>query len=133
LYEKFSAAFASIEQLVNKRAIAQAKLGEAVECWVEVSWEHDNKRYRAKRMCRVYKNATDIEAGRSDLFMNVGAEDGSWYIPPQQPDEIINQILPSSLHQYFFFDGERIEQIVRADKKAEIAEATKMLLGVEAG
>ena len=29
LYEKFSAAFASIEQLVNKRAIAQAKLGEA--------------------------------------------------------------------------------------------------------
>ena len=131
LYEKFSAAFASIEQLVNKRAIAQAKLGEAVECWVEVSWEHDNKRYRAKRMCRVYKNASDIEAGRSDLFMYVGAEDGSWYIPPQQPDEIINQILPSSLHQYFFFDGERIEQIVRADKKAEIAEATKMLLGVE--
>jgi DNA sulfur modification protein DndD len=35
------------------------------------------------------------------------------------------------LHQYFFFDGERIEKIVRADKKAEIAEATKMLLGVE--
>lgn len=131
LYEKFSAAFASIEQLVNKRAIAQAKLGEAVECWVEVSWEHDNKRYRAKRICRVYKNATDIDAGRSKLFMYVGAEDGSWYIPPQQPDEIINQILPSSLHQYFFFDGERIEQIVRADKKAEIAEATKMLLGVE--
>ena len=130
-YEKFSAAFASIEQLVNKRAIAEAKPGEAVECWVEIGWEHDSKNYRVRRMCRVYKNQTDIDAGRSDLYMNVAGDDGCWYLPPQHPDEIINQILPSSLHQYFFFDGERIEQIVRADKKAEIAEATKMLLGVE--
>jgi DNA sulfur modification protein DndD len=44
---------------------------------------------------------------------------------------VIGQILPSSLHQYFFFDGERIEEIVRSDKKAEIAEATKIFLGVE--
>ncbi len=131
LYEKFSAAFASIEQLVNKRAIAQANLGEAVECWVEVGWEHDSKRYRAKRRCRVYKNETDFDAGKSELYMYVGEDDGTWYLPPQHPDDIINQILPSSLHQYFFFDGERIEQIVRSDKKAEIAEATKMLLGVE--
>lgn len=130
-YEKFSAAFASIEQLVNKRAIAEAKPGEAVECWVEIGWEHDSKNYRVRRMCRVYKNQTDIDAGRSDLYMNVAGDDGCWYLPAQHPDEIINQILPSSLHQYFFFDGERIEQIVRADKKAEIAEATKMLLGVE--
>ncbi len=131
LYEKFSAAFASIEQLVNKRAIAEAKLGEGVECWVEVGWEHDCKNYRARRVCRVYKNETALDAGRSDLYMQVAGDDGRWYPPPQQPDEIINQILPSSLHQYFFFDGERIEQIVRSDKKAEIAEATKMLLGVE--
>jgi DNA sulfur modification protein DndD len=49
----------------------------------------------------------------------------------QQADDIINQILPASLHQYFFFDGERIEEIVRSDKKAEIAEATKTFLGIE--
>ena len=131
LYEKFSAAFASVEQLVNKRAIAEAKLGEVVECWVEVGWEHDDKRYRARRICRIYKNETDFDAGKSDLYMQIAGDDGRWYPPPQHPDEIINQILPSSLHQYFFFDGERIEQIVRSDKKAEIAEATKMLLGVE--
>jgi DNA sulfur modification protein DndD len=131
LYEKFSAAFASAEQLVNKRAIAEAKLGQAVECWVEVAWEHGGKRYRVKRECRVYKNASDFDVGKTKLYMQVAGEDGKWYFPPQQPEDIINQILPSSLHQYFFFDGERIEQIVRSDKKAEIAEATKMLLGVE--
>ncbi|NWF61944.1 MAG: AAA family ATPase [Fischerella sp.] len=133
LYEKFSAAFASAEQLVNKRAIAEAKIGQPVECWVEIVWEHDSKRYRIKRSCRVYKNESDFEPGKTELSMWVGRDDGSWYfVPPNQNlEDIINQILPSSLHQYFFFDGERIEQIVRSDKKAEIAEATKILLGVE--
>ncbi|MBF2015214.1 MAG: AAA family ATPase [Rivularia sp. T60_A2020_040] len=131
LYEKFSAAFASVEQLVNKRAIAEAKIGQRVECWVELAWEHDGKRYRVKRQCRVYKNQQDYDIGKTELYMQVAGDDGKWYLPPQQPEEIIGQILPASLHQYFFFDGERIEEIVRSDKKAEIAEATKIFLGVE--
>ncbi|MCF2146624.1 AAA family ATPase [Desmonostoc muscorum LEGE 12446] len=131
LYEKFSAAFASTEQLVNKRAIAETQRGQAVECWVEIGWEHEGKRYRVKRACRGYKNESEFEAGKTQLTMWVGGDDGKWNIPNQQPDDIINQILPATLHQYFFFDGERIEEIVRSDKKAEIAEATKIFLGVE--
>ncbi|MEH2178502.1 AAA family ATPase [Nostoc sp.] len=131
LYDKFSAAFASIEQLVNKRAIAETQKGQAVECWVEIGWEHEGKRYRVKRACRGYKNEGDFDAGKTQLTMWVGADDGRWNIPIQQPEDIINQILPATLHQYFFFDGERIEEIVRSDKKAEIAEATKIFLGVE--
>ncbi|MEH2443903.1 AAA family ATPase [Nostoc sp.] len=131
LYDKFSAAFASIEQLVNKRAIAEAQKGQVVECWVEIGWEHEGKRYRVKRTCRGYKNENDFDAGKTQLTMWVGGDDGTWNIPTQQPDDIINQILPATLHQYFFFDGERIEEIVRSDKKAEIAEATKIFLGVE--
>ncbi|QLE56648.1 AAA family ATPase [Nostoc sp. TCL26-01] len=131
LYEKFSAAFASTEQIVNKRAIAEATPGQAVECWVEINWEHEGKRYNLKRQCRGYKNKTDFAVGKTELLMQVAGDDGRWYFPLQQPEEIIGQILPLSLHQYFFFDGERIEEIVRSDKKAEIAEATKIFLGVE--
>lgn len=131
LYERFSAAFASTEQLVNKRAIAEAQSGQAVECWVEINWEHEGKRYNVKRQCRGYKNKTDFAVGKTELLMQVAGDDGRWYFPLQQPEEIIGQILPVSLHQYFFFDGERIEEIVRSDKKSEIAEATKIFLGVE--
>ena len=130
LYEKFTAAFASEEQLVNKRAIAEAKPGEAVECWVEIIWEREGKRYRAKRECRAYKGDT-IEQGNSKLYMYFAGEDGRWQIPQQHPEDIIGRILPESLHQYFFFDGERIERIVRSDNKLEIAEATKTMLGME--
>ncbi|MFM6181657.1 MAG: AAA family ATPase [Dolichospermum sp.] len=132
LYEKFSAAFASTEQLVNKRAIAESQPGQPVECSVEIGWEHENIRYRAKRGCRVYKNQSDlIETGKTQLTMWLGGDDGQWKIPNQFPEEIITQILPLSLHQYFFFDGERIEEIVRSHNKAEIAEAIRIFLGVE--
>ena len=131
LYEKFSAAFAAEEQLVNKRALAEAEMGKGVGCWAEVMFEHDSMRYQARRICRAYKSENTVEHGKSELFLNIAKDDGRWLKPDQHPDDIIGRILPESLHQYFFFDGERIEQIVRYDKKAEIAEATKELLGVE--
>lgn len=130
MYEKFTAAFASVDRLVNKRAITQAQPGEPVECWVQVAFEHESKRYRVKRLCRAYKGET-IEHSKSELSLYVAGDDGRWLLPQQLPEDIINRILPESLHQYFFFDGERIDHIVRYDKKAEIAEATKELLGVK--
>ncbi len=132
LYEKFTAAFAESQQLVNKRAIVEAEIGTSIDCWVEIAWEHDGKKYRAKRMCRAYKQETEVNIINNEfLYLYIGDADGKWLHPQQPPDEIIGRILPSSLHQYFFFDGERIEQIVRKDKRLEIAEATKILLGVE--
>jgi DNA sulfur modification protein DndD len=133
LYEKFSAAFAVNDKLVNKRALAEAEPGKAVGCWAEIIFEHHYKRYQAKRVCRGYKTGSEIEQSPSQLYLQIAGEDGRWTPPPplQEPEDIINRILPRSLHQYFFFDGERIEQIVRDEQKAEIAEATKELLGVE--
>jgi DNA sulfur modification protein DndD len=131
LYEKFSAAFASEDQLVNKRAITEAKLKDSVECWVELGFEHNNKRYQVRRLCRAYKTEAGVEQGKSELYLQIAGDDGRWLLPQQLPEDIIGRILPVSLHQYFFFDGERIEQIVRSDKKSEIADATKTLLGVE--
>ncbi|MCM1982157.1 AAA family ATPase [Lyngbya confervoides] len=134
LYEKFTAALASPEQVVNRRAIAEAKLKTTVDCWVEVGFEHDGKQYRVKRSCRAQKTKDGADQSRSDLFMQFSGDDGRWLLLPngQKPEDVISRILPKSLHQYFFFDGERIEQIWRVDKRPEIAEATKKLLGVEA-
>lgn len=132
LYDKFSAAFMSETQLVNKRAITEAKLGKPIACWVEIVFEHDHKRYQAKRLARAYRNEdSQIEHGKSELYMQVAGDDGRWSPPPEHPNDIIGRILPESLHRYFFFDGERIEYIVREERKSEIAEATKELLGIE--
>ncbi|NET00036.1 MAG: AAA family ATPase [Sphaerospermopsis sp. SIO1G2] len=131
LYEKFTAAFAVTEQLVNKRAISEAEDEKPVECWVEVGWEHEGTHYRAKRTCRVHKSSPSSEPTKTLLTIQFANDEGKWGFPIEPAEEIINNILPSSLHQYFFFDGERIEEIVRSDKKAEIAEATETFLGVK--
>ncbi len=129
LYEKFTSAFSEENQLINKRAIAESEIN-AVECWVELFWEHGDKNYRLKRICRGYKNDISFNVMKTEVKLQVVGDDGKWFIPNEHPENIINEILPISLHQYFFFDGERIEKIVRSDKKAEIAEATKKLLGL---
>ncbi|MCW6037765.1 AAA family ATPase [Spirulina subsalsa FACHB-351] len=132
LYERFTAAFASPELLVNKRAIAQANVGTSIDCHVEIQFEHETKRYQVKRQCYAWQNSEGkIEYGSSKLFMKVAGDDGRWMIPTEQPEDIIGRILPESLHQYFFFDGERIDHIFRSEQKSRIAEDTKELLGVK--
>ncbi|MEL6928447.1 MAG: AAA family ATPase [Cyanobacteria bacterium J06600_6] len=132
LYEKFTAAFASPELLINQKAIAESEPERAVECWVELQFERDRQLYQLKRKCYATKDdQQQISYGQANLFMLVGGDDGRWYPPTESPEDIINRILPASLHQYFFFDGERIDGFFRRDHNSHIAEDTKELLGVK--
>ena len=132
LYEKFTAAFALPELLINQRAIAEAKPEQAVECWVELQFERDRKIYQLKRKCYGNLNVErQVQYSQTKLFMLVAGDDGRWYPPLEPPEDIINRILPASLHQYFFFDGERIDNFFRQSHDSNIAEDTKELLGVK--
>ena len=131
LYEKFTAAFASPELLVNQRAINEAETEQAVECWVELQFERDRQLYQIKRKCYATKNADRVQYSQTKLFMLVAGDDGRWYPPLEPPEDIIDRILPASLHQYFFFDGERIDGFFRQNQNSDIAEDTKELLGVK--
>jgi DNA sulfur modification protein DndD len=132
LYEKFTAAFASPELLVNQRSLVEAAPEQAVECWVELQFERDRKIYQLKRKCYATRNAQhQISYTQANLFMLVAGDDGRWYPPLESPEDIVNQILPASLHQYFFFDGERIDGFFRQNHNSHIAEDTKELLGVK--
>ena len=131
LYEKFTAAFACPELLINQRAIAEAQPEQAIECWVELQFERDRKLYQLKRKCYANKKARQVQYSQAQLFMLVAGDDGRWYPPLEPPEDIISRILPASLHQYFFFDGERIDSFFRQDRGSDIAEDTKELLGVK--
>ncbi|MGF1514291.1 MAG: AAA family ATPase [Elainellaceae cyanobacterium] len=133
LYERFTAALASPDQLVNRRALAEAGDSESITCWVEVAFDHDGKHYRIRRSCQALRVGDEVEQDRSEVVMQFVGDDGRWSTLPasKNPDDVVGRMLPKSLHQYFFFDGERIEQLVRRDNRAEIAEATQKLLGVK--
>lgn len=131
LYNKFTAAFAAPELLVNKRAITEANINVSVECYVEIFFEHDYKKYQIKRKCYAFKDKeNNIQCTEAQLFMLIAGDDGKWTHPQEHPEDIIEKILPQSLHQYFFFDGEKIEHIFRYEDRLKIAEDTKELIGV---
>ncbi|GAP99113.1 AAA family ATPase [Leptolyngbya sp. NIES-2104] len=129
LYGQHTGAFASPEQHINKRAIAETALNSRVDCWVEVVFEHNNNRYRARRSCYVEKtNSTDLQEQGGELALQIN---NKLVKPPELPEDKIGQVLPDSLHRYFFFDGERIDRMAKSENKSEIAKAIKTLLSVE--
>jgi DNA sulfur modification protein DndD len=130
LYESFSAAFAE-GPLVNNRALAEAPAGSRVECWVEVLFEHNRKEYLVRRSRYVDKPQSP-EAGTTETAGPLQLKLNGTLVPDEeQIADTIGNVLPSSLHQYFFFDGERIERIVKSENRADMATAIKTLLSVE--
>ncbi|MBD2394062.1 AAA family ATPase [Cyanobacterium aponinum FACHB-4101] len=131
-YEKFTGAFSEPQSLVNKKAIQEVEEGASVECFVEVIFEHDYKTYQLKRKCFGSRNKQNqIQITTPQLFMMITGDDGRWQHPLQQPKDIIEKILPQSLHGYFFFDGEHIDHLFRSQERQKIAEDTKELIGVK--
>lgn len=135
LYGSFTKGFQFPEQLVNKRAIREAKTGETVEAWVELAFEHNDRKYvikRAMQVLRVSEEPGYVVRGTIPPMLQSVGFDGNW-IPEDRVSDIIGRVLPGDLHTYFFFDGERIERIVQPSKEEQrdLAKATKKLLGIE--
>ena len=132
LYEEFTGAFNNPKSLINKRAIQEIEAGKSQECFVELVFEHDYKTYQLKRKCCAYRHHNQsIEITKPQLFMMVADDDGKWKPPLQQPQDVIEKILPKSLYQYFFFDGEHIDHLLRGEEKQKIAEDTKELIVIK--
>jgi DNA sulfur modification protein DndD len=130
LYGQHTGAFASPEQHINKRSVAQAQWGDRIDCWVELAFEHNGNHYRAKRSCYVEKLRSGEPPIEQEEELTLQIND-KWVQPPEVPEDKIGQVLPESLHRYFFFDGERIDRIVKLENKSEISKAIRTLLSVE--
>ncbi len=131
LFGTFTTAFKETDELVNKRAVVEASAGESVDCWVELLFEHGNQTHRLIRNRRAELDGDTTKERDEDCTLFISQRDGRWIAADQDPEQVINRILPESLHQYFFFDGERIEKIVQSNKRKEISEATRTLIGLE--
>lgn len=135
LFDEVTPAFELPNDLVNHRAIFEANVGDTVQAGVVLTFEHEDYQYRIERCVEALRNETDrgysVMPAEPPQLMMCGP-DGEWNNRDDVSD-CIGKILPRDLHSFFFFDGERIERIVKARKedRDNIAKATKMLIGVE--
>jgi DNA sulfur modification protein DndD len=133
LYKQTTQGFERPTEVVNHRAWAEAKEGSSVNARVVVEFEHEGQAFTVERVTTDRK-APDGRHERvrdGEVTLSFIDEGGQHHVARENPDGALNQILPERLHRFFFFDGERIENLVKPAAYAEIEDAIKTVLGLE--
>lgn len=100
--------------------------------YVEVEFDDDNKQYRMRRTQHFTKNEKgDLKGSETEAsltYITEGGETKSVGKYQNDIDLVIKSILPLDLSSFFFFEGEKTNEIKRKD----LGKSVRTLLGLEA-
>lgn len=126
LYER---GIEDIGEIISKRALSEASVGDEVVTSVQISFQHQGKRYVADRYLKVQKTS-DGYKGKEKDFKLTRIRRGD-HIEEDNPIGTMNAILPSNVRPYFFFDGEKMDDLTRANSE-EVTEAIRNMMRLPA-
>lgn len=118
------------QMLLNENIANDMKSGDKEKVIVEIGLIHNNIDYKIERI-QEYQcvNRGDIRSTSQKKSMSYKKIDGQTKtIDGFEIDNSINKILPEGLSSYFFFDGERINNI---SKKQDVTASIKGLMGLD--
>jgi DNA sulfur modification protein DndD len=104
--------------------------GGSAELAVEVTFDHEGHDYRVRRRAEVRKQSDDQQAPTAEVNLWETMADGSSEAVGA-PQERIYSILPKGVSRFFFFNGERIEKLVKKGAYAEVQQDIRVLLDLE--
>lgn len=111
-------------------------IGDTTDVIVILNLIHGNKEYTIKKTQSFKKEGPEkFKSSNPIQTINVKLESGGMEPSNQDPDQLVNQILPKDLAHYFFFDGEHLENMgkeIKTGQSAEFANAVKSILGLDA-
>jgi DNA sulfur modification protein DndD len=121
-----------VGEIVNKKSVMEAKVGETVEVSVEVGVVDDGQHYRVVRSLELVKDGQRSWRPRnqSDVYMAKIKPSGSLDEIENAPAQI-ETWLPANVRTYFFFDGEKIEEFAKPSQEHEVREAIRNVVKVE--
>lgn len=93
--------------LYNLPNSAKLNEGKTMDVKAQVDFEHEGKQYSLTRIKTFIKKHGSIDAKNEQLHLLEKTKDKRW-LPVDNPDEKINEMLPVVFSKYFFFDGERM-------------------------
>lgn len=117
------------ENIINEHAIDIAGEGEEVEGFVSLNFLDRGKKYELTRRIVATKNGGNVYYKETEVSMDYMINGQSESI--ENPTVEINRILPENLRTYFFFDGERIDNLSKEEGSYEIKDAIKSIMGLE--
>jgi DNA sulfur modification protein DndD len=130
LYGELSADVEEQHRIVNDTVWRETDMGGHVELSVELTFEHEGQSYRLRRGTQVYKGAPEQQSVSANPQLWVTRPGGS-NDEVSAPQEKIHSILPKGISRFFFFNGERIENLVKKGSYAEVKQDIRGLLDLE--
>lgn len=124
--------------VLNKKIAKNSKIDDVLIAKVELELIHGENTYTFKRIQTYKKNSSnELKVGETDFDIERLDSDGITHNEKATNREnLVESILPKALSKYFFFDGERInnmsKDISSFKKSGDFADAVRVLLGLDA-
>lgn len=126
----------NVKEVINRGVRQQMASGDSVTVSVTLEAEYDGHSYIIKRTQQHDKTDKKIYEKQSELRICFKRENGSFeFLPENQRAYIIKKMLPKELSKFFFFDGERIDEMskeIEGGKSREFKDAVQGLMGLTA-
>jgi DNA sulfur modification protein DndD len=117
------------DKIINEHALSIANNGEMVDAFVSLKYNHNNKSYSLTRSVKAEIRRNDIVYYEPEVKLEYKDEGLSDII--NNPQVEVERTLPSDLRTYFFFDGERIDNLSKESGTEDIKTAIKSIMGLE--
>lgn len=105
-------------------------VGSSVDVSIELTFDHEGCNYRLLRQASLRKESDEQGPLSPELLLWITKPDGASEVIGA-PQETVLSILPRGVSRFFFFNGERIENLVKKGAYAEVQKDIKVLLGLE--
>lgn len=120
-----------IGELTSKAALSETPDGEPVKTSVSVMFRYEASRYLAQRSIETIKSGRVTRTIGSPTFTLTRITASGDARPEPNPSLVMNSILPENVRPYFFFDGEKMDDLTRADN-SEVEYAVRNVMRLPA-
>lgn len=123
------------EKLLNERRAAEMPAKSIANMGARLYFSEGKKHFIASRFASYLKvdNYTVERLGKAEFAVRWSDDRGqNTEVKDADAEVLVNQIVPRRMRTYFFFDGERIDQLAKVEHANEITEAIRNVMGLEA-
>lgn len=130
LYGTMSEDVEEQDRMVTDAVWRALPIGGTTEVAVELTFDHEGLNYRLLRRAEFRKQSDRQPARTPEITLWETSADGSSK-SVGAPQEKVYSILPRGVSRFFFFNGERIENLIKKGSYSEVQQDIKALLDLE--
>jgi DNA sulfur modification protein DndD len=120
--------FEKPEEIINDVEARSDRNPNEVAATVELTFKHDLERITITRKLTLAQQRTDH---RKPLLTVEVMRDGQTFNNVPGPAQKIRTIVPEGIAKFLFFNGENIDHLAMEENSAKVAEAIRVMLGLE--